>query len=254
MRGVGAIALSFLRLAVMFSATGWSVCVGQTPVSSRLVVGARITLTQAVNGVDGELQILKDERITASIAKTVWNKGAFEGKPEDTVSSFKELPPRNAQIRVVDRHGKVIDSEKLERPLARLGIAKLYADSKVTYSVTVDYSAGFGSYSGPITSFVEVSGGHLSWLEAVDHDGKHRKVSVMSSLKTAWRIAPVADGGREILEAACRPTEKTLKTGDDFQIIYSRYYFDGTQWRLVSRKVPGFSEFEDGFPRRSRFP
>ena len=227
---------------------------GQTAVKKRLVVGARIPLTQAANGVKGELQILKDARITAAITKQEWKTGEFVGEGEYGFAGFKEVPARNALIRVVDRNGRVVDSEDLERPLARVGAVHLYPNAMATYLLTVDYSAGFGSYSGPITYLVEVAGGHLHWVESADAQGKHAKISVMNSLKTAWKIVGAGSGGKEILQAACRPTNATMKTGDDFTTTYSRYFFDGVQWRVVSRTLPGFTEFEDGFPSRLHFP
>ena len=219
-----------------------------------LVVGALVPLSQVANGVDGELQILKDARITRAIAKQVWNTGGLDVEQEDYIPSSKESPVRNARIQVVARNGAVLDSEELERPLARIGTAHLYPNAKASYLLSVDYSAGFGSYSGPITFVVEVSGGRLHWVEAVDASGTRAKLRMMDSLKTAWRIVDASAEGKEILEAACRPTEKTLKTGGDFTITYSRFFFDGMEWRSVSRTVPGFTEFDGGFPSRRHFP
>jgi hypothetical protein len=246
-----------LRIVLVW--TGFSSCWAQAGLAAPnviagRVVGARVPLTQAANGVEGELQLLKDERITAALAKQTWNTGGLDVDPDDYLASFKTSPPRQAMIRVVDRDGKVLDSEELERPLARIGTAQLYRDARVTFLLTVDYSAGFGSYSGPITSFLDVTGGRLHWVEDIDVSGKRSKISVMDSLKTGWRIVNAPNGGKEILEAACRPTEQTFKTGGNFTITYSRYFFDGTQWRLASRTVPGFTEFDGGFPSRRHFP
>ena len=249
MNSVGRVALGFTFIWVSISG-----CHAQEKTAETLVVGIRMQLSQAANGVDGELQILKDPRITGAIAKQVWNTGELDVEQKDIIPSFKDSPVRNARIQIVARSGAILDSEDLERPLARIGTAQLYVNAKVSYLLSVDYSAGFGSYSGPITFVVEVSGGRLHWVEAVDASGKRTKLSLMDSLKTAWIIVDASGGGKQILEAACRPTEKTLKTGGDFTITYTRFFFDGMDWYLVSRTVPGFTEFEGGFPSRRHFP
>jgi hypothetical protein len=203
-------------------------------------------LTMAANGIDGELQLLQDARVTPALQKKLWEMG---GVPEDFA---------NAAVRIVKPDGAVADSTELERPLARLDPmpANLYDDSRQTWLVTTDYSTGTGSYAGPITTFVEVHDGRLHWLEATDSaTGKTARIAVMHSLKTVWKTAPARDGhGREILEARCRPDART-KTGDvEFVLSYYRYAFDGTRWIRRVRETKGFSEFEDGFPARRLFP
>ncbi len=210
-------------------------------------------LTRAANGVDGELQLMKDDRITAAVSKQVWDTGGLEAEPEQYEPSFKKSPPKNAIVQIVDRAGRVLDAKQLERPLARIGTVQLYADERLTYLLTVDYSAGFGSYSGPMTFPVEVMDGHLRWLDAVEKGtGKRSRISVMQSPKTAWKIVDAAGGGKEILEAACRP-DWSMKS-DDFTITYRRYFFDGSKWVEVHRTKKGFTEFDEGFPSRGLFP
>jgi len=169
---------------------------------------------------------------------------------------FKTGPPRNAVIQVVDRSGKVLDAKTLQRPLAKFRTGQLYGDSRLTYLLTVDYSAGFGSYSGPITNLVEVKTGHLRWVESTETTtGSTGKISLMESLKTTWKFVDAPDGkGKQILFAQCRPDWSSDKDDPDFRTTYARFYFDGTKWLVIERTVKGISEFDQGFPSRRHFP
>ncbi|MGA8939409.1 MAG: hypothetical protein WB439_09615, partial [Acidobacteriaceae bacterium] len=120
----------------------------------------------------------------------------------------------------------------------------------------VDYSAGFGSYSGPITNLVEVKNGRLQWVEATDaRTGKRGTISLMESLKTRWKFVDARGGkGKQILLAECRPDWSSAKDDPDFRITYARFYFDGTRWFVTKRTVKGYSDFEQGFPSRVNFP
>lgn len=146
--------------------------------------------------------------------------------------------------------------KRLERPLAKLRKVQLYGDSKLTYLLTVNYSAGFGSYSGPITNLVEVKNGRLRWVASIEAKTRRTgKISLMESLKTTWKLVDASDGkGKQILFAQCRPDWSSVKDDPDFTTTYARFYFDGTQWLTKERTVKGISEFDQGFPRRKYFP
>jgi hypothetical protein len=240
----------------------------QTSKLPRYAVVSKLPLSQSENEVEGKIQIMEDSRLTPQLRKSLWNTGALDTGIDDdpTLAAFRREAPHNAQLRLIGADGAVLEVSSLERPLARLDVAKLYGTARLTYLVTVDYSAGFGSYSGPITMLVEVHNGHLRWVEATDKGtGKKEKISVMKSLKTSWKIADSVSGAtKDFLEAACRPDMKrkvfassdpnVQTSDDDFTLRYTRYYFDGSRWVRVSRQKPGFSEFEEGFPRRKLFP
>jgi hypothetical protein len=154
----------------------------------------------------------------------------------------------------VKSDGTVIDSVELERPLAELETARLYAGRTETYLLTVDYTAEAGSYNGPITSFVEVHAGGLRWLEATDRKtGKTERLALMRSLKSAWKLVPGRGGsGQQILQALCRPWGKSLD--NHFVTMYRRYFFDGKAWIRLSRETQELTEFDGGFPDRRLFP
>lgn len=234
--------------------------------SPRYAIVSQISLSKKANQVDGKFQIMEDARLTPRLRTKLWGTGGNDIDEDPALSAFKQKPLYNAQLRILASDGTIAEAFPLERPLAKLGIARLYGDSRPTYLVTVDYSAGFGSYSGPITMPVEVHDGHLQWLEAKDKaTGKKEKIEVMQSLKTIWKITGFSSSGKkEILEAKCRPNlthpvfaskDPDIHTSDDdFILVYTRYYYDGTQWMRAERRRAGFSEFEEGFPSRKLFP
>ena len=225
-------------------------------VAPRLVVFQRVPLSRAANGIDGELQLMQDSRLTSSLFRQkVWGFGDLATEDAEVHESvLKDGPFQKAYVRIVSSDGRALESEPLERPLARLEGVHLYSDNKNTYLVTVDYSAGWGSYSGPATLLAEVKSGRIHWLEATDgRTGKSARISLAATIKSVWKIVPVADGsGKDILEALCRPSFEVYD--ETFKLIYIRYHFDGKRWVLLEREQKGYSDFMEGFPARSLFP
>lgn len=111
-----------------------------------------------------------------------------------------------------------------------------------------------GSYNGPVTFLVEVSDGHLTWLDAKDHaTGKSERITLMRSLKSAWQFVPASQGGgQDILQAVCRPTPAAVRSDAvRFVTTYRRYFFDGQSWIRLARAVDGLTEFDAAFPART---
>jgi hypothetical protein len=214
------------------------------------LVRSRDRLQRAAHGIDGELRLVLDSRLTAAVEKKVWGTGTDAANEE-----IGGAPLRKAAIHLVDSQGKIVQSEELEHPLAKLERVRLYGDQRDTWLVTVDCSAGFGSYSGPVTELLEVRGGRMQWVERLDRaTGKTGRISLMQSLKTVWQMVPASSGmGKDILEAACRP-EGVDANDVKFKLNYARYTLAGNRWVRLAREEEGFSEFEDGFPDRKLFP
>lgn len=212
--------------------------------SPTMAVYARLSLTKQTDGIDGELQVLQDGRLTPSLRGKLWETG-------DAGADAASL--RHASIRLVRSDGSLVQSEELEHPLARLECVHLYADRRSTCLVTVDYSAGFGSYSGPATFLLEIKSGRLSWIEAKDtRTGRTQRISLADTLKSAWKIVGARTGsGKDLLQALCRPD---IDIEGGFKMIYIRYFYDGNVWQERVRETSGFSEFEDGFPEMKLFP
>jgi len=217
----------------------------------------RLPLSQDLNGVDGYLELRQDARVTAKLSAVLWGRGDINFEDDPQLAMFKSEPPHNAVIEIVNRAGEVLEARKLERPLGKLRTTQLYGDSRLTYLLTVDYSAGFGSYSGPITNLVEINSGHMRWIQSTDaKTGSTGTISLMESLKTTWRFVEAPDGkGKQVWFAQCRPNwSEPVNADPDFRTTYARIYFDGTKWLLVKRIVRGLSEFDQRFPSRKHFP
>ena len=167
-------------------------------------------------------------------------------------SIFKTVPLRNAELRLVRWDGLPVESEPLERPLAKLESTRLYGGSRETYLLTVDYSAGLGAYSGPATFLLEVVGGMINWLQATQTvNGRKERITLARTLKSAWGIVEApGTAQKEILQAFCRPS---LDSGE-FTSTFIRYSFDGENWVRADRSQKGCTDLEDGLPDRSLFP
>jgi hypothetical protein len=228
----------------------------ETQATLRYKTTARLPLSQASSGIDGYLELRQDARLTPELIGLLWGTGDINNDDDPKLAVFKSNPPRNGAIQVVDRAGKILAVKDLERPLAKVRTAQLYGDAKLTYLLTVDYSAGLGSYNGPITSLVEVKNGHLRWLESTEPaTGRTGEIRLMESLKTTWWFVDAADGkGKQILRAQCRPDWSSVKNDPDFTTQYARFYFDGPKWLTKVRTVKGLSEFDQGFPELKNFP
>lgn len=226
------------------------------------VIYQRNPLAKKLNGVNGEIQLLQDARLSAELREKTWGRMPIEmAELENPASPFKGDPARCAILRIVDRVGRVTEEKRLDKPLASMKEANLYGDDRITYLVSVDYSAGWGSYSGPITSLMEVAGGKLKWLEAVDEvTGQPEPINVMSSLKTAWKVTDAPRGtAKDILQIACRPdwSAPVSSVGDvDFFLIYTRYSFNGKTWVISGRREKGLAELDelDALLDRKPFP
>jgi hypothetical protein len=214
-----------------------------TTATESFAIRASLPLRQAAHGVDGQLQLMQDARLTLAMQRKFWNTG-----DTDKVASF-----RNAALRIVKRDNTLVESIELERPMARVSKVSLYGTpARETFLVTVDYSAEAGSYNGPITYLVEVEGGHLKWLEATDRaSGKADRIALMQSLKRIWQLVPAPRRGKDILYALSQPSDPAAS---EFVTMYRRYFFDGTTWVRVSREEKGLTEFDGGPPSRRLFP
>lgn len=192
----------------------------------------------------GILQLLVDEAITREAFKEQWRMNDWDS-PE----------PRPAMLRWVAIDGSVRATLNLERPLARLDSSHSVANEPPR--VTVDYGIGSGSYNGPITRWVIPKEGRLQWVKAKDASGEDIEVSVMDSLKTAWRRIPRKDGSLDIYEIACRPNFTENPSSDEeetFRVIYTHIRFARGTWSSMTLVKEGFWEADEDFPSETLFP
>jgi len=199
-----------------------------------------LTLNKYSNGVDGSLLILIDERIdglSGGMRKDPYSgMGTLHLELDPRNWSLQQVEVKEAVMLVVDERLRILYSEQLGRESARLDRVFLYQDkSRPTFIVTRDYSAGWGSYNGPISYFLEVSERGIHYI--LPH-------GLMTSLKTAWAIDN-KEHSAEILSKKCRPNfEASSGSSLDFQVIYERFSFDGSQWNTAVHQEAGFWEYE----------
>ncbi len=220
-----------------------------------LVVSEKQPLNKELNGVDGWLQVMIDARLSEKLRKEMWGVGdwAFvipEDDPQYKV--FSATPPQNAELQIVDPRGQLLAREVLERPLAKVEEERLRA-GRPTFLVTVDYSAGMGSYAGPATLLLEVVNGNLHWLEAMNADtGKRKMIRLPKTLKSDWRFSPTG-AQQDILQVLCRPDD--LAGSSDFSVVYIRYHFvEGAGWQMRKRVKKGLWQSDEPFPQARLFP
>lgn len=215
----------------------------------------RIPLSQQENGVSGWLQMMIDGRISAEVRKQMWGSGPWSfvlSESDPLYKSFTANPPHNAELRIADAQDHILASESLERPLARIEPVTLQAQTQ-TFLVTVDYSAGLGSYAGPTTFLLELNGPRFEWVQATSEGPKAMvKVALARTLKSDWKLSR-SESGQDILSFYCRPAD-SVGSGD-FELHYVRYHFDSEKgWLEYERVKKGLWESDEGFPPRRSFP
>jgi hypothetical protein len=212
---------------------------------TRYKVAAQLELRHDVNGINGTLQLMLDKALPTNLN---------DYSPLDDTSHY--VP---AVLRIVGLTDSVVIADTLKRPVATISLSRELNGEPPWYELMVDYSVGWGSYAGPITSFIRVRGGRLESLQATGQStGKTDTVFLMRSLKTDWRfyVSPKT-GTLNILEVACRPHwNASNRDTVEFNITYTRFYPKADKWMKVKKTVKGFWESEDksSFPDVSKFP
>lgn len=224
-----------------------------------------IPLERAPSGI-GRLELLEDARIRPELRPElrVTDAGIDCSRPGSEglrvfCASLSGNPVRPAMLRVVTPAGQELGAQELERALAEISLVRLYGGERPTYTVTVDFSVGSGSYGGPVTRLAEVTRGRLVWLRAVEPRTRHdEEIRLPATPKAAWQFSARRGGsGQDILLVACRPVGPTGSAhagGARFTISYARFAFEGTRWRRYERTEPGCWESDSPFPTRSKFP
>ena len=147
-----------------------------------------------------------------------------------------------ASLRILDANNQRIAALRV-RPLADISRTKLSAAGQPVFLLTEDLSAGWGSYSGPLSRPFTVGKSGFVFVQPEGAPGK--EFGMLRSLKVSWREA--RDG---FLLLTCRLDDSF----DDFIITYARVQLVGNQWVYTEKRVKGFWDVESPFPNEKLFP
>lgn len=236
-------------LGVALSAIGVGEIGAQEPAYT---VAQAYALHRDPNGIEGTVQLLIDKRLTGAVQDELWGKGdwSFVFPPGSKLhDEFAATPPHKAKLRIAGGNGKTITERDLETPLAKLKAWNAASIPHEIFLLSQDYSAGIGSYNGPVTTLLKVSDSGFHDIEALNVGSQQKQtIRLMKSLKSDWQARDRGNGG-EILSVSCKPG----KDGS-FVIEYIRYCLDKGQWLAYKREAPGIWESDEPFPDRSEFP
>lgn len=203
-----------------------------SPVAKVYATWKSIALRRAADGFDGTLRLLEDARVTAP------------GANRDARIYGDDGELLNARLELLDAGGNVVATRETNRPIADLEARDLRGDGRPTYLFTVDYSCGMGSYCGPEVDFLEPTPTALDTV-LVDDVTAHRraKLSVMTSLKTGWDVAPARTGrGHDVRAVICRPFTPKGAREPTFLTVYERFSFVDGHWTKRWKQVKAFTE------------
>jgi hypothetical protein len=176
---------------------------------------------------------------------------AFCGRDLDSVF-------RPAQVLIVAPSGQVLRQLNLDKPFASIGPAGLPGAPGPEFFVTEDYTAEFGTYSGPLTRLLTVPpSGSIQWA-AVRDSATHKLVPLrlLTTGKDGWQ--PAADGSGDILTISCRPflvpIPGPVQDSVDYQVTLARLRRGRLSWTRMASTRPDFWEYDMGFPPLEAFP
>jgi len=229
-------------------------------------VRTSLALTPGPDHVRGRIELLEDARIRPEMREAIrqaWGGDPCAGQADPVLaplcSDTERARLRPALLRLIDPNHRVVAIDTLERPIAELSRTRLYDTARRTYLLTVDLSAGIGSYSGPYTRLAEPTAHGFGWLVAADSaDARRDTITLVTTLKSGWRRVPRSEGkGIDLLMVRCRPDLSSPPTDSArFILTFVRFTFVNGQWTVRRRQEPGCWENDDdsSFPDESRFP
>lgn len=200
--------------------------------SSYSINGYKIFQQLALNTFYGSnsatLYVLVDEKLTSI-------SGSFRTNEEENIitpdfgtnfelNGYAENELNKAIVVAVDENGETIFTEKLDRYCARIDEVML---DKLTICLTVDYSAGMGSYNGPVSYFLSVNANDLEFL--------FEKTGFMTSLKRGWRLN-YTNGRPEIWYTKCDFNPDASNESENFITQYIHYYKEDGEWKFTTTK------------------
>jgi hypothetical protein len=136
----------------------------------------------------------------------------------------------------------------LDSPLAKLDPRPVRGAPFPTVLVTVDLTAEFGSYSGPLTMPVQIVDAKLSWATARSAKGIDKPIAVAMTGKAAWKRVLIGKTSDDLLSVSCQPGES------GFTVSYQRFHPTPQGWLSAVRVEVGMWESDADFPSSDSFP
>lgn len=234
----------WISLAIVFAASSGR----PQSTEAQYVVAQTVDFHQKDKDVSGTLQVLIDIRLSESVQKELWGNGDWSFVFPSDSNLYKDLanhPPIKSRLRLMDSEGKLVAKRDLERPLAKLQVLNPTVEAGQFFLLTQDYSVGFGSYNGLITTVLRVTDATLQEINALNIVSRQKEpIRMMKSLKSDWRAIQL-EGVPEILSVSCHRTGM----GNSSSITF------GTALREAAgsnahRKWPVFGRRTNHFPSR----
>ena len=216
--------------------------------------GYAIVQRIAITGpTSGTLVLKEDRRLTPKLRQSVWGYGGnldmVLPQNDPLLAETRRRPLLNARLEWLSPDGKTLAETGTTYPLAKIDVAPIHGLPAPAIMFTVDESAGFGGFSGPVTTFLSPATTKLAPIQViVDATGKTDELGFMSSLHSEWQIAPARHGATQEIESAHCPG------GGEVQVLTLRTdrFRDG-QWHRSERRGNSCNDLEV-MPPRNAFP
>jgi hypothetical protein len=114
-------------------------------------------LTAGEHGVDGTLELWREERVDDALVEKTW--GAFSYESFATWSPDRSGWPLSAQVVIKDASGKLVASEDLLEPSAKLALVRA---GEPYFELSIDTATG---EIGTTQRFFRVVEGRARWLK-----------------------------------------------------------------------------------------
>jgi hypothetical protein len=97
----------------------------------------------------------------------------------------------------------------------------------------------------------------LNPLVAADDNGRRAPITLIDTMKSAWRIVGHKEGPPEIRQVLCRPDFDEASPDSaslPFKVSYIAYKLANGQWRKEERSENGLWKNDGAFPVAEKFP
>jgi len=189
-----------------------------TCIAAKLRTAQRLTLSETRHGIQGELRVLVDSRLST---KKLNDGQGYVALEEDLMAA--------SSVRLLNSEG-VVQGELTLHPAVDV-IRLDFGSGTDTFLVTEHFGCIAGKFCGWRTRFFELKQGKLEPVRALDAVGTSRDVETTASFAARWTLRPgTTSGTREILSQEEDPLRSTW--------IERRFFYQDKSWRVIEREAP----------------